>query len=61
MSMVARDLGAEGHLGQNDESLASAREALGPSAIIGRTCHDSTKLMERAVREGHLLRIRSIV
>ena len=41
-----------GHLGQKDESLASAREALGPGAIIGRTCHDSTKLMERAVREG---------
>ncbi len=50
---VARGLGAEGvHLGQNDESLISAREALGPSAIIGGSCHDSTKLMERAVREG---------
>ena len=51
--LVARGLGAAGvHLGQNDESLACAREALGPGAIIGRTCHDSTKLMERAVREG---------
>ena len=51
--LVARGLGAAGvHLGQNDESLACAREALGPGAIIGRTCHDSTKLMERAVQEG---------
>ena len=51
--LVARGLGAEGvHLGQNDESLTRAREALGIRAIIGRTCHDSTKLMERAVREG---------
>ena len=51
--LVARRLGAEGvHLGQNDESLITAREALGPSAIIGSTCHDSTKLMEKAVREG---------
>ncbi|HAN80752.1 MAG: thiamine phosphate synthase [Gammaproteobacteria bacterium] len=51
--LIARSLGAEGvHLGQNDESLINARKALGPSAIIGGTCHDSTQLMERAVREG---------
>ena len=51
--LVARGLQAEGvHLGQNDESVVSAREALGTTAIIGCTCHGSTNLMEHAVRDG---------
>ncbi|SOC51339.1 thiamine-phosphate diphosphorylase [Chromohalobacter canadensis] len=40
------------HLGQQDGALDAAREALGPSAIIGATCHARLDLAERAVAEG---------
>ncbi len=40
------------HLGQSDGSLIEARAVLGDQAIIGRTCHNSLGLAERAVAEG---------
>ncbi|WP_277810358.1 thiamine phosphate synthase [Chromohalobacter canadensis] len=40
------------HLGQQDGALDAAREALGPSAIIGATCHARLDLAERATAEG---------
>lgn len=49
----AQSLGFDGvHLGQTDGSIEDARRHLGPSAIIGRTCHDSADLMHDAVRAG---------
>lgn len=50
---VAKFLAADGaHLGQGDGSLLDARQALGPNALIGRTCHRSKELMKQAVAEG---------
>ena len=41
---LAKDIGAEGcHLGQNDESIDSAKKKLGKK-IIGVTCHNSKTL-----------------
>ena len=38
---LAVEIGADGvHLGRDDGGLASAREALGPQAIIGVSCYD---------------------
>lgn len=49
----AQLLGFDGvHLGQTDGSIEAARQQLGPDAIIGRTCHDSAKLMQEAVLDG---------
>ena len=49
---LARLSGAAGvHLGQEDESLARAREILGPDAIVGRSAGTVDEAME-AVREG---------
>ncbi|MFP5430433.1 MAG: thiamine phosphate synthase [Gammaproteobacteria bacterium] len=46
-------VGADGvHLGQTDGSLAQARQRLGPTAIIGATCHDSLDLAATAVAGG---------
>jgi len=39
---LTKRLGADGvHLGQKDGEIRDAREALGPAAQIGKTCHDS--------------------
>ncbi|MHB0775019.1 thiamine phosphate synthase [Halomonas sp. WWR20] len=40
------------HLGQQDGSLVQARERLGPTAIIGATCHAQLDLAARATAEG---------
>lgn len=49
----AQSLGFDGvHLGQTDGSIEEARQQLGPTAIIGRTCHDSAELMQEAVAAG---------
>ena len=50
---LAKRLGADGvHLGQGDGDLREARAILGPSAQIGRTCHDSRHLAMEAGEEG---------
>ena len=42
---LAKRLGADGvHLGQRDGDIREARALLGPSAQIGKTCHDSRHL-----------------
>ena len=49
----ARALGFDGvHLGQQDGAIETARQQLGDTAIIGRTCHDSAALMQEAVLAG---------
>lgn len=40
------------HLGQQDGSIADARQQLGPNKIIGATCHDSLELAQQAINEG---------
>ena len=50
---LALAVGAKGvHLGQDDGSIAQARQALGPAAIIGSTCHDQIALAHQAIKEG---------
>ncbi|HEY8591266.1 MAG TPA: thiamine phosphate synthase [Sphingomicrobium sp.] len=50
---LAKRLGADGvHLGQTDGDIREARTALGPSAQIGRTCHDSRHLAMEAGEAG---------
>jgi thiamine-phosphate pyrophosphorylase len=50
---LAKRLGADGvHLGQSDGDIREARAALGPSAQIGRTCHDSRHLAMEAGEAG---------
>ena len=50
---LARRLGADGvHLGQSDGDVGEARDSLGPSAQIGRTCHDSRHLAMEAGEAG---------
>jgi thiamine-phosphate pyrophosphorylase len=50
---LARRLGADGvHLGQSDGDIREARALLGPSAQIGRTCHDSRHLAMEAGEAG---------
>ena len=50
---LAKRLGADGvHLGQQDGDIREARAVLGPSAQIGRTCHDSRHLAMEAGEEG---------
>ncbi len=49
---LAKRLGADGvHLGQSDGDIHEARALLGPSAQIGRTCHDSR---HRAMEAGEV-------
>ncbi len=49
---LARLSGADGvHLGQEDETIAKAREALGPGAVVGRSV-GSVEEAREAVREG---------
>src|SRR5881628_2791977 len=50
---LAKRLGADGvHLGQSDGEVHEARDLLGPSAQIGRTCHDSRHLAMQAGEDG---------
>ena len=50
---LAAESGADGaHLGQDDGSLAEARQALGPGAILGASCYDQLALAERAAAAG---------
>ncbi len=50
---LARRLGADGvHLGQSDGDIREARALLGPSAQIGKTCHDSRHLAMDAGEAG---------
>lgn len=50
---LAKRLGADGvHLGQGDGDVREARALLGPSAQIGRTCHDSRHLAMAAGEAG---------
>ena len=50
---LAKRLGADGvHLGQDDGDPRDARAALGPSAQIGVTCHDSRHLAMEAGEAG---------
>jgi thiamine-phosphate pyrophosphorylase len=50
---LAKRLGADGvHLGQSDGEIRDARALLGPSAQIGRTCHDSRHLAMEAGEAG---------
>ncbi len=50
---LAKRLGADGvHLGQSDGDIREARLELGPSAQVGRTCHDSRHLAMEAGEAG---------
>lgn len=50
---LAQAIGADGvHLGRGDGSLAAARAALGPQAVIGATCHDSLAFAADAAAAG---------
>lgn len=50
---LAQASGADGvHLGQQDGSVAAAREYLGKQALIGQTCHDRLELAHYAIRQG---------
>ena len=50
---LAKRLGADGvHLGQSDGAIGEARALLGPSAQIGKTCHDSRHLAMEAGEAG---------
>lgn len=40
------------HVGQSDASVAAARRIMGPSAMIGATCHDSRHLGMEAAEAG---------
>ena len=50
---LARDIGADGvHLGQSDGSVAQARMALGPQAIIGVSCSDRIQRARDGIAAG---------
>ncbi len=50
---LAKRLGADGvHLGQSDGDIGDARTILGPSAQIGKTCHDNRHLAMDAGEAG---------
>jgi thiamine-phosphate pyrophosphorylase len=50
---LAKRIAADGvHLGQSDGDVREARALLGPSAQIGRTCHDSRHLAMEAGEAG---------
>src|SRR5690349_10645562 len=50
---LAKRLGADGvHLGQGDGDVRQARALLGPSAQIGKTCHDSRHFAMEAGEAG---------
>ncbi len=50
---LAKRIGADGvHLGQSDGEIREARALLGPSAQIGKTCHDSRHFAMEAGEAG---------
>lgn len=50
---LAAKVRADGvHLGQSDASPEAARQLLGPTAVIGRTCHASLELAAQAKEAG---------
>jgi thiamine-phosphate pyrophosphorylase len=50
---LAVQLGCDGvHVGQSDASVAQARRAVGPGALVGVTCHDSRDLAMTAAEAG---------
>ena len=50
---LAAAIGADGaHLGSEDGELVAAREALGPTALLGASCYDDPTLAQRAVFAG---------
>jgi len=50
---LAAAVGAHGvHLGRDDSSIATARQQLGDTAIIGISCYDQWSLAEQAIRAG---------
>ncbi|MDP1739374.1 MAG: thiamine phosphate synthase [Caulobacter sp.] len=50
---LAAKLGCDGvHVGQSDASCAEARRLMGPTAMIGVTCHDSRHLAMEAAEAG---------
>ena len=50
---LAKRIGADGvHLGQSDGDIREARALLGPSAQIGKTCHDSRHFAMEAGEAG---------
>lgn len=50
--LLAKELAVGVHLGQEDGSIAKAKELLGENAIIGATCHGSLTLAQQAKAEG---------
>lgn len=50
---LARNSGAQGvHLGQQDGSMAAARDYLGNKFVLGATCHSSISLAYQAIEQG---------
>ena len=49
---LAAQLGVGVHLGQQDGSIALARQLLGQDAIIGATCHNSLEFAKQAATQG---------
>jgi thiamine-phosphate pyrophosphorylase len=49
---LALKVGAGLHLGDEDAPVSVARKALGPNAVIGRSCHDSLALALAAKAQG---------
>ena len=50
---LAARTGCDGvHIGQEDGTVAAARKAMGPNAMIGVTCHDSRHLAMEAAEAG---------
>jgi thiamine-phosphate pyrophosphorylase len=50
---MAADTGCDGvHIGQEDATYGDAREAIGPNAIVGVTCHASRHLGMDAAEQG---------
>jgi thiamine-phosphate pyrophosphorylase len=49
---LAAELGLGAHLGGEDGSLAEARAALAPGAILGASCYDELERARRAAGEG---------
>lgn len=49
---LANKLGCGVHLGTDDSDIATARQQLGPSAIIGASCYNRLEIAERAIQAG---------
>lgn len=50
--LLAKELNVGLHLGQEDGSIAKARQLLGSNTIIGATCHGDIALAKQAKKEG---------